>query len=655
MKIPNTLRILILAMACTVPVMAQESSKPNILLILVDDMGYSDPGFMGSEIQTPNLDRLSSEGVTFTNFANCAKCETSRTSLMTGRYHVEEGAQGGQRSITIPENLALAGYQNFAVGKWHIFGTPMKRGFDRYFGFLEGATNFFTGEGTQGSYSYRLDEQEFNDFPEDFYSTVAFTDYGIQFISGRDKERPFFMYMAYNAPHYPLQAPKETVMKYKGKYMNGWNALRQKRFKRMQEMGLIDPTLVPPDQGWDIGGWEGLSQEEKEDMDLRMATYVAMIDIVDQQVGRLVASLKAEGIFEDTLIIFLSDNGACPFDRTRKPTKEHNYMPWDGRSYWCYPDGWARACNTPFKGLKQSQYEGGISTPVVAHWPNGITTPGTRNLQRGHLVDLHATFRELAGVGYPTHFDWQTGQTDNKELGPARGISLTPAFTGKARPEHETLYQNFRNDKTALWWENWKLVNFNELYDLEHDRMETRNLRSAMPEKFNMMRAKFTAMDIALNEGKALEKTETGKRSRILNWMVLGPFDDLSDQGGVAFEVARFPMDTPAWQPLDIAPKGDQFDLKKAFGKGEKRSAFVRTTLVAAENTQAVLELAGSDKVLARLNGVILQGNKNTITLNRGDNELMLKVIDRKSRWWTFSCKIKKDYQPVSGLKAVAQ
>ena len=184
--------------------------------------------------------------------------------------------------------------------------------------------------------------------------------------------------------------------------------MRDARFARLKELGIIDANAELSDDERIIKGWEKLSETERIDMDLRMATYAAMIDIVDQQVGRLVETLKEQGIFDDTLILFLSDNGACPFNRTRKPTLENNYMPWDARSYYCYPSSWAKACNTPFHEHKQSQFEGGIATPMIAHWPNGITVPGTMNRQRGHVVDFHATFRELAGADYPTHYEWTT-------------------------------------------------------------------------------------------------------------------------------------------------------------------------------------------------------------------------------------------------------
>ena len=242
-----------------------------------------------------------------------------------------------------------------------------------------------------------------------------------------------------------------------------------------------------------------------------MATYAAMIDVVDQQVGRLVETLKDQGIYEDTLIIFLSDNGACPFDRTRGPTKENNYMPWDERSYWCYPAAWAKACNTPFQGYKQSQFEGGIATPMIVHWPNGITVPATFNRQRGHLVDIHATFRELAGIEYPEEYDPKTQQLSGPALGPARGISLVPSFTGKPRAEHKYLYQNFSNDKTALVRGDWKLVNFNKLYNLKEDRIESQELSTSLPDKLELMRSEFARLDLELNQGRAIKKLEVDK------------------------------------------------------------------------------------------------------------------------------------------------
>ena len=476
------------------PFFINANEKPNIILILVDDMGYSDLGCFGSEIKTTNIDKLATDGIKFTHFSNNARCETTRTSLISGRYHTET-YNDNKSTVTIPENLGLAGYQNWMVGKWHIFDKPMERGFERYFGFHEGATNFFNGEGSGGGYSYFDDEQPY-EMPENFYSTNAFTDYAIKYIDERQKEKPFFMYMAYNAPHYPLQAPKEEVMKYRGKYMDGWQNLREKRFKRMKELNIIpqDMPLSKPESN--IKKWDSLSDEVKDDMDLRMATYAAMIDMVDQNIGRVVQKLKEEKILDNTLIIFLSDNGACPFDRTRKATKENNYMPWDARSYICYPAEWANACNTPFRMYKQNQHEGGIATSMIAHWPAGITVPGSFNRQRGHLIDFHATFREVAGIYYPAEFQ-------GNKAAKVRGISLVPSFKGDARPEHEFLYQNFANKKTALIIGKWKLVDAKELYDLDSDRIESHDLSQTNPEQMKLMLAQWKKRDTELNHGRA--------------------------------------------------------------------------------------------------------------------------------------------------------
>jgi arylsulfatase len=477
------MRQLILLFSFLCAALASAAAKPNVILILVDDMGYSDLGCFGSEIETPNIDSLAANGIKFTNFTNCAKCETTRTTLMSGRYHTEIYGEGANSAVTIPENLALGGYQNCMVGKWHIFDTPIKRGFDRYFGFLEGATNFFTGLGSSGTWTYRIDETPYK-IPEGFYCTDDFTDWAVKYLDERDKEKPFFMYVAYNAPHYPLQAHKKDVMKYRGKYKDGWEALRKKRHARMIELGIIDKDTPLSKPEPDCREWDALTPKEQDNMDLD--------------------KLKGENIFDDTLILFLSDNGACPFDRTKPPTLENDYKPWDGRSYYCYPKEWANAGNTPWRRYKQNQNEGGISTPLIAHWPKGISVPGTFNRQRGHLIDLHATFRDLAGVKYPSEYK-------GNKIGPARGISLTPAFSGKQRPEHPYLYQNFSNKYTALVMGDWKIVDKKHLYNLKEDRVESNDLAKSNPEKFQAMLTKFNELNAELNKGKRGKKKKKKK------------------------------------------------------------------------------------------------------------------------------------------------
>ncbi len=463
------------------------ADKPNIVLVMVDDMGYSDLGCFGSEIKTPNIDRLAEGGITFTQFTNCAKCETTRATLMSGRYHTE--ARSGKGVITIPENLALGGYQNFMVGKWHIFGSPSTRGFDRWYGFPNGACNFFNCESTGTPKMMLTEDDKSIPLPDGFYSTRNFTDHAVTYIEERDKEKPFFMYVAYNAPHYPLQAPKDEVMKYRGKYREGWEVLRAARLA-----GLKSKGIVPADQAMSRSSqesWDDLSDADQDRQDLLMATYAAMIDIVDQNVGRLVATLKSEGVYEDTLIIFLSDNGACPFDRTTKVTLENNYMPWDERSFYCYTASWANACNTPFKLYKQNQNEGGISTAMIAHWPTGIKAPKRFDRERAHLVDLHATFLDLAGVEYPTEYKGQP-------VGEARGLSLAKAFQGEQRPVHHELYYKFGQKYSALWQKEWKLVDERYLYRIGEDRIEQNDLAAQYPEKTAEMKKRWAALHKSL-------------------------------------------------------------------------------------------------------------------------------------------------------------
>ena len=505
---PRSLLRLFLSL-CALPCLlsaaeAEVAPKPNIILILVDDMGYSDLGCFGGEIDTPTLDTLASSGLRFTDFTNNAKCETTRTALMSGQHHtVVRQGNNNQRFYTIPESLALADYQNFMVGKWHIFGTPMQRGFDRYFGFHEGATNFFNGEGTGGGFSYHLNDVplEPSDLPDDFYSTDAFTDYAIQFVEERDTEKPFFMYMAYNAPHYPLQAPQADVEKYLDLeyYKDGWSPIRTQRLAQMKTLGLLPADTPLSDPEDNVRDWANFTQDEKDDMELRMATYAAMVDRVDQQLARLITTLKTEEIFDNTLIIFLSDNGACPFDRTRSDTKTNNYMPWDERSYWCYPHDWANACNTPFRMYKQNQHEGGIAAPMIAHWPNGIDAElnGSFNRERGHVRDFHSTFCELAGVELP---DERNGLTI---LDDSASISFVPVFSGQPRPEAAYYYQYYGLGKNALVIDNWKLVDRQHLYNIETDRIESNDLSSSNPTKFYEMMSEWTRLDTELNESRA--------------------------------------------------------------------------------------------------------------------------------------------------------
>ncbi|NDV61005.1 arylsulfatase [Puniceicoccales bacterium CK1056] len=459
------------------------TGQPNIVLILVDDMGYSDLGCYGSEIETPNLDRLADNGIRFTNFTNDAKCGPSRTSLMSGRFHSQVKGAGFGSVITIPEILGQGGYQSFMLGKWHIFDTPLERGFDRMYGFMEGWCNSLTGE-WKGEQVQKLDGKPHR-LPEGLTTTQAYTEFAERFIRERDPEKPFFLYLAYNAPHYPLHAPEADVMKYRGRYQDGWGALRESRLEKMKALGIVPQgqQLSPTD----VASWDSLTDAERDRQDLVMATYAAMIDGLDCGVGQLVETLQAEGLFEDTLILFLSDNGACPFERTELETLENNYMPWDARSFYTYSEPWANACNTPWSKYKQNQHEGGISTPLIAHWPNGIANPGRLDRGRGHIVDFHATFRHLLGLDCPDQYRGHL-------LGQPPGLSLAAAFAGQPRPLHEELFYSF-NKFSALTQGRWKVVDQQYLFNLEDDRIEANDLRAERPELFQSLKNRWDELD----------------------------------------------------------------------------------------------------------------------------------------------------------------
>ena len=471
--------------AAVTPLLAADD-RPNIVLIMVDDMGFSDLGCYGSEIETPNIDALAHSGLRFTQFYNCAKCETTRATLLSGRYHTEVGIGKLNHCITIAEGMNLGGYTTLMTGKWHQSSTPVDRGFDHYFGHLSGACNYFKGDKT-----FRLDHEKFTVPDEGFYTTDADTDYAIQFLDGVDREKPFFLYVAFNAPHYPLQAPEAEVKKYRGKYMVGWDQIRQQRHARMKKLGIVDaawPLSPRPD---DVPAWADMTAAEKDEQDLLMATYAGMIDRVDQNIGRLVAHLKKLGKYENTLLLLLSDNGACPFQRTSAKTRQQHLMPWNPESYWTYDKRWAHACNTPFREYKRNQHEGGISTPLIAHWPHALKNPGTLTHQPGHLVDIMATCLDLAGVDYPARYG-------GRDVGPARGLSLAPIFAGNQRQPHDEILFTFYGTHNALRAGQWKLVNKNngpwELYDLEQDRTELHDLSQSEPQRYEEMKKRWARL-----------------------------------------------------------------------------------------------------------------------------------------------------------------
>lgn len=476
-------RMLLATLALTWMSFPTHAEAPNVIVILVDDMGWSDPGCFGGEIDTPNLDALAAKGLRLTQFYTTAKCSETRATLLSGQYHSEVGIMAMRNCWTLAEAMKTAGYFTIMTGKWHLQSQPTERGFDRYFGHLSGATDFFVGDN-----SFRLNGKPFSVPKQGFYTTDANTDYAIQFIDeSRSTGKPFFCYLAYNAPHYPLQAPKADVMKYRGKYAVGWDTIRQRRYARQQELGLLKEgwNLTPRPE--DVPAWEDLDADRKDKEDLRMATFAAMVDRVDQNIGKLMAHLKKQGVFENTLILFMSDNGACPFDRNRNIDK----MPWEAGSHWTYDKGWAHACNTPWREYKQNQHEGGISSPTIAHWPSGMKAkPGSITHQVTHLVDVMATLLDLTDTPYPETYN-------GTKLNPLRGKSMLPILAGETREPHERLFFDFANRDHALREGKWKLVSKYrgpwELYDIEADRSESRDLSGEMTERAAQMRATWEA------------------------------------------------------------------------------------------------------------------------------------------------------------------
>ncbi len=466
---------------------AETASRPNLVLIMADDLGFSDLGCYGAEIETPNLDALAADGLRFNHFYNTAKCHSSRVSLLTGLYCQQAGSATLRRGATIAEVLGDAGYSTSMVGKWHLDKQPTDFGFERYWGHLSGATNFFVGDNT-----FRLNGETWevpktlNGKP--FYTTTANIDYAIEFLEEATKEdKPFLLYTAFNAPHYPLQAPEKDVRKYEGVYDEGWDRLRIKRHDRQVKSGLLPAKWKLSPRPDHVPAWDSLSENERQWESDRMEVFAAMVDVLDQNVGRLVAYLKQKGVYENTIIMFCSDNGACPFERT----KGRNLKPWDPKSYWTYDASWSVLGNTPFRLYKQNQHEGGISSPLIVHWPNGLKTDaGAVTDQPGHLIDLMATFIDVAGAEYPK----MVGQ---RKMDPLQGQSLLPIFKGEQREAHESLFFCFNTDR-ALRKGPWKLVSAKlgkwELYNMDDDRTELNDLSSKYPERVEEMKAEWIEM-----------------------------------------------------------------------------------------------------------------------------------------------------------------
>ncbi|MCA9411190.1 MAG: arylsulfatase [Candidatus Omnitrophica bacterium] len=482
-------KILICSMALIVSMAHAQDQRPNILVILADDLGFADLGCYGSEIETPRLDALADQGLRFSQFYSTAKCHSSRVCLLSGLYCNQAGSAKLNRCTTIANVLGDAGYFTSMTGKWHLAKEPTDFGFQKYWGHLSGKTDYFAGDDT-----FRLNGGPWKDFGEDFYTTDANVDWSMKFLDeALASGKPFFHYVAFNAPHYPLQAPKEDVEKYWGRYDVGWEEIRKARFRKQKELGLFPQSMELPPMPDHVPKWEELPDRQREFESFRMSVFAAMVDRLDRNIGRLIDYLEEKGVLENTLILFCSDNGACPFERS-----EHlEIPPWEAQSFYLYDASWATVGNTPLRHYKQTQHEGGISSPLIVHWPGHIKNTGGWERSQGHLIDIMATCLDIGDAKYP----------DSKEVEPLQGLSLTPLFGGGDRKGHDDLYFQFSSCR-ALRDGDWKAVSFYgqkwELYNIAEDRCEQNDLADKFPERTEAMAKRWH--ELAANVDRLPEK-----------------------------------------------------------------------------------------------------------------------------------------------------
>ena len=493
------------AMGHSIGVAAPENVRPNIIIIMTDDMGFSDLGCYGGEIETPNLDMLAKQGLRFTQFYNEGVCVPTRISLLTGLHPKQTGDNSNTRdkglskhSVTLAEAIGPAGYRTYHTGKWMVGHRnmslwPVGRGFNHSYGCPEGGGVYFRpsafyanmGKTPRMKRSIARDREVIYDIrtdpPKGWYATDAWTEEGIDFVrEAVSMKQPFLWYLAYNAPHWPLKAKPEDIAKYRGKYKVGWDKVRQRRYESLVKSGIVGEISKLSPRGKKIPAWDSLSEAEKDKQDLRMATYAAMVDCVDQNIGKIVRSLKELGVYENTVALFLSDNGGdagggVMGSNTRKGTCG------TAESHAKYGECWANVCDTPFREYKLWLHEGGVATPLIAHWPKGIPPGlhGTLVTEPTHTIDLMATCVDLSGGKYPETYK------GNKII-PMAGKSLRPLFEGKSFSREDPIYFNLR-DHRAIRKAKWKLISVNggqwELYDMQTDRTELNNMAAEFPEK----------------------------------------------------------------------------------------------------------------------------------------------------------------------------
>jgi arylsulfatase len=495
--------------------------RPNIVLILADDLGFSDIGCYGGEMPTPHIDALGAGGLRFSHFHNVARCCPSRASLLTGLYPHQAGVgdmmndQGldGYRgdlspaTVTLAELLRGAGYGTYATGKWHVtrfieqdgpkHNWPLQRGFDRYFGTITGAGSFFEPQ------TLTLDNDPFEGMGRDFYYTDAIADHAVRFVGEHLDERPdapFFLYQTFTAPHWPLHAPEEDAARTRGRFDIGWDRLRRDRHDRMLASGIVDPRWALTERDASVPAWEDAPHREWQLR--RMEVYAAQVEAMDRAIGRLTSLLERRGVLDDTLILFLSDNGGCAEEintqgwydyilrgrervsrestldgRPIQVGNDPDVMPGPYDTYQSYGVPWANVSNTPFRLYKSFAHAGGVATPLIAHWPAGISAAGELRRQPGHLIDIMPTLAEVSGASYPTA---RAGQ----EIQAMEGASLVPAFEDRAL-DRGSIFVEHEGSRAVLDG-SWKAVARGrsgawELYDTDLDRTETRDLAGRYP------------------------------------------------------------------------------------------------------------------------------------------------------------------------------
>ena len=455
-------------------------SRPNILLIVADDVGFSDLGCYGGEIETPHLDRLAADGIQFSEFHVNPMCVVTRTSLMTGHEHSQ--SDNYRRSMPIARLLRAAGYATSITGKWHQPGNPIDAGFDSFYGFLGGAIDSWTGfEGRKPAIQF--DRQSPKPVPDDWYSSDAFTDGAItQIDAAVDAKKPFFTYLAYNAPHSPLHAPRENVEKYEERYQAGWETLRQERFRRLKAIGLIDDRYVMTEPDAEVRRWEELPASVQKQESLRMVAYAGMLDRLDWNVGRLLKHLRTQKLDDDTLVIFLADNGGAYSNGDIRTYDQQ--LPWAAGTKPFVSNGWASLKNTPFRWYKSSAQEGGVSVPLIVRWPKQLADRAASiRTQRLHVTDLYPSILELAGASYPT-------ADGVRDLEPLYGASLLPLLRDATLPDraiHDEIFWGFNQTSKGLVAGDWKIASFNDgpwqLYKVSEDPAESNDRANDQPER----------------------------------------------------------------------------------------------------------------------------------------------------------------------------